>query len=152
MTVRAQPASVVGMGATSGLDRFREAQAAVYDDVVAELRAGRKRSHWMWFVFPQIDGLALSATAKHYAIADLDEARAYLADAVLGPRLRECAQILADLQAGSIEQILGYPDNLKLRSSMTLFTQATDDSAVFEAVLSKYFDGEPDERTMDLLG
>jgi uncharacterized protein (DUF1810 family) len=140
------------MGATSGLDRFRKAQAAVYADVVDELRAGRKRSHWMWFVFPQIDGLAQSATAKHYAIADLDEARAYLADDVLGPRLRECAQILADLQAGSIEQILGYPDNLKLRSSMTLFTQATDDSVVFEAVLSKYFDGEPDPRTMELLG
>jgi uncharacterized protein (DUF1810 family) len=140
------------MGAESGLERFREAQAAVYDDVVRELRAGRKRSHWMWFVFPQIDGLAHSATAKHYAIVDLDEARAYLADDVLGPRLRECTQILADLQAGSIEQILGFPDNLKLRSSMTLFTQATDNSDVFEAVLNKYFDGEPDQRTLDLLG
>jgi uncharacterized protein (DUF1810 family) len=140
------------MGAESGLERFREAQAAVYDDVVRELRAGRKRSHWMWFVFPQIDGLAHSATAKHYAIVDLDEARAYLADDVLGPRLRECTQILADLQAGSIEQILGFPDNLKLRSSMTLFTQATDNGDVFEAVLNKYFDGEPDQRTLDLLG
>jgi uncharacterized protein (DUF1810 family) len=133
------------------LRRFIEAQDPVYEQVVEELRSGRKRTHWMWFVFPQIDGLAHSSTAKHYAIADLDEARAYLADDVLGPRLFECAQLVADIDGRSAEEIFGHPDNLKLRSSMTLFAQASGPGDVFTAVLHKYFDGEPDDRTLELL-
>jgi uncharacterized protein (DUF1810 family) len=140
------------MTGPADLSRFVEAQDPVYDQVVEELRAGRKRSHWMWFVFPQIDGLAHSATAKRYAISGLDEARAYLAHDVLGPRLFECSQLIADIDGRSIEDILGYPDNLKLRSSMTLFAQASGVNDVFTAVLHKYFDGEPDSRTLELLG
>jgi uncharacterized protein (DUF1810 family) len=140
------------MTGPADLSRFVEAQDPVYDQVVEELRAGRKRSHWMWFVFPQIDGLAHSATAKHYAISGLDEARAYLAHDVLGPRLFECSQLIADIDGRSIEDILGYPDNLKLRSSMTLFAQASGVNDVFTVVLHKYFDGEPDSRTLELLG
>lgn len=134
-----------------GLGRFRDAQAAVYDDVVAELRAGRKRSHWMWFAFPQIDGLAHSATARHFAITGVEEARDYLADDVLGGRLRECARLVAAIDGSTVEEIFGFPDNLKLRSSMTLFAAATDDDADFAAVLEKYFGGEADPRTLQLL-
>lgn len=135
-----------------GLERFHDAQARVYDRVVAELRAGRKRSHWMWFVFPQVDGLAHSATARRFAIAGLDEARDYLADDVLGGRLRECAQLVVDIEGASVAEIFGYPDDLKLRSSMTLFAAASPGDAVFVAVLDKYFGGEHDQRTLDLLG
>lgn len=135
-----------------GLERFRDAQASVYDRVLVELRAGRKRSHWMWFVFPQIDGLARSATARRFAIAGLDEARDYLADDVLGARLRECAQLVVDIEGASVADIFGYPDDLKLRSSMTLFAAASADDAVFVAVLDKYFGGERDQRTLELLG
>ena len=132
------------------LERFVEAQAGVYDTALAELRAGRKRSHWMWFVFPQIAGLGHSATAQRYAIAGLDEARAYLAHPVLGPRLAEAAQALLGVEGRSAAEIMGYPDDLKLRSSMTLFAEAADDPAVFDAVLRRYYDG-PDTRTLDLL-
>ncbi|ORM35143.1 DUF1810 domain-containing protein [Williamsia sp. 1135] len=135
----------------SDLTRFHDAQAAVYDDVTAELRAGRKRSHWMWFVFPQLDGLAHSGTARRYAIKDLDEAREFLADDVLGARLRECAGLVVDIDGSSVEEIFGYPDNLKLRSSMTLFAAAAVDDAVFVAVLDKYFGGQGDGRTLELL-
>ncbi|PYE20009.1 uncharacterized protein (DUF1810 family) [Williamsia limnetica] len=136
----------------SDLKRFHDAQAAVYDDVTAELRAGRKRSHWMWFVFPQLDGLAHSGTAKRYAITGIDEARDYLADDVLGARLRECARLVLDIEGSSIEEIFGYPDNLKLRSSMTLFAAVAADGGVFDAVLHKFFGGEGDARTLELLG
>jgi len=132
------------------LDRFVQAQDGVYDDVLAELTAGRKRTHWMWFVFPQIAGLGSSATAQRYAIRSLDEARAYLAHPVLGPRLRECAQALLAVPGRSAREILGHPDDLKLRSSMTLFARAADDPALFEAVLARYYDG-PDPRTEELL-
>lgn len=132
------------------LDRFVSAQAGVYADALAELKAGRKRTHWMWFIFPQIAGLGFSPAAQRYAIASLDEARAYLAHPVLGPRLRECAQTLLAVDGMSAREILGYPDDLKLRSSMTLFARAADDPDVFEAVLDRYFDG-PDPRTLDLL-
>lgn len=135
----------------SGLARFREAQAAVYDDVTAELRAGRKRSHWMWFVFPQLDGLAHSATAKRFALAGLDEARDYLADEVLGARIAECARLVVEIEGASAEEIFGYPDNLKLRSSMTLFAAAAPDADEFVAVLDKYFGGEGDALTLELL-
>jgi uncharacterized protein (DUF1810 family) len=135
---------------TDRLDRFVEAQDGVYDDALAELTAGRKRTHWMWFVFPQIAGLGSSPTARFYAIASLDEAKAYLAHPVLGPRLRECAQALLAVQGRSAREILGYPDDLKLRSSMTLFARAADDPALFQAVLDRYYDG-PDPLTLKLL-
>ncbi|HEV8570699.1 MAG TPA: DUF1810 domain-containing protein [Actinoplanes sp.] len=135
---------------TGDLDRFVSAQAGIYRDALAELTAGRKRTHWMWFIFPQIAGLGSSPIAQRYAIASLDEARAYLAHPVLGPRLRECARALLAVEGRSAEEILGYPDDLKLRSSMTLFGRAADDPDVFEAVLERYYDG-PDPRTLALL-
>ncbi len=131
------------------LARFVEAQQGVYDDALAELRQGRKRSHWMWFVFPQLAGLGRSATAQYYAIASLDEARAYLAHPVLRARLRECAEVVAACAAGSAEQIFGGTDALKLRSSMTLFDLAAPDEAVFRAVLDRYYGGTPDAATLE---
>ncbi len=132
------------------LERFVTAQDGVHDTALGELRAGRKRSHWMWFVFPQIAGLGSSPTARRYAIRDLDEARAYLAHPVLGPRLEAACRAVLAVTGRSAEQILGYPDDLKLRSSMTLFARAADDPAVFRAVLERYYDG-PDPRTEELL-
>ena len=135
------------------LERFVSAQATTYDRALAELRAGQKRSHWMWFVFPQIAGLGSSPTAQRYAIADLAEARAYLAHPVLGPRLAECARALLGVEGRSAAQILGHPDDLKLRSSMTLFAEAAGepDAAVFREVLERYYDGEPDPATLGKL-
>lgn len=130
------------------LQRFVDAQEPVYDDVVGELRAGRKRSHWMWFVFPQIRGLGGSPTALRYGIASLEEARAYLEHEVLGPRLRECARLVNEVQGRSAADIFGSPDDLKLRSSMTLFARATDDNGDFVAVLDKYYDGRQEELTL----
>ncbi|MBB2992665.1 uncharacterized protein (DUF1810 family) [Mycolicibacterium iranicum] len=137
---------------TFDLDRFVAAQEGVYDTVLAELRAGSKRTHWIWFVFPQVRGLGRSSTAQHYGITSLDEARAYLAHPVLGPRLRECARLLATHTGRSATQILGYPDDLKVRSSMTLFARAADDPADFRAVLDAFYGGEEDPATLDLLG
>jgi uncharacterized protein (DUF1810 family) len=135
-------------GSTTSLRRFVEAQdSGVYDSALAELRRGRKRGHWMWFVFPQIRGLGYSSTAQHYAIADLDEAGRYLADPVLGPRLRECAQALVELEATDAVDVLGGIDALKLHSSMTLFALADPDEPVFRAVLDQYFGGALDEGT-----
>jgi uncharacterized protein (DUF1810 family) len=131
------------------LDRFVEAQTGTYDDARAELTAGRKRTHWMWFIFPQLSGLGSSPTAQHYAIRDLDEARDYLAHPVLGPRLLELAALLAKTE-GTAEKIFGYPDDLKLRSSMTLFRAAADDPAPFQQVIDHFYDG-PDQRTLELL-
>ena len=131
------------------LTRFVAAQAGVYDQALAELRAGRKRSHWMWFVFPQIAGLGSSPTAQRYAIGSLDEARAYLADSVLGPRLIECASALLAVEGRTAEEILGYPDDLKLRSSMTLFARAAPEVPVFQEVLDRYYDGKPDPQTLN---
>lgn len=133
------------------LDRFVRAQDGVYERALAELTAGRKRTHWMWFVFPQLDGLGSSMTARRYAIRDLGEARAYLDHPVLGPRLRECARAMLAHSGRTAEQILGYPDDLKLRSSMTLFARAAAEPAVFEQVLDLYYDG-PDDLTLHLLG
>lgn len=137
----------------SDLTRFVTAQAdgGTYGIALAELRAGRKRTHWMWFVFPQVAGLGRSSTAQHYAIADLDEARDYLAHPVLGPRLVECAQALTDLPGRDATAVMGTPDDLKLRSSMTLFAHAaTDDEQrdAFRAVLDRYFGGEDDPETL----
>jgi uncharacterized protein (DUF1810 family) len=135
------------------LSRFLSAQEGVHAVALAELRAGAKRSHWMWFVFPQIDGLGSSSTARFYAIRSLAEARAYLGHAVLGARLVECCRALLDLEgAASASRILGHPDDLKLRSSMTLFEAvAPDAGSLFAAVLDKYFDGERDPLTLSLL-
>ena len=132
------------------LERFTAAQDqdGTYERAVAELRAGRKMSHWMWFVFPQIEGLGFSAISKRYAISSLDEARAYLTHPVLGPRLTTAATIVAGTEGKSAEQILGPVDALKLRSSMTLFGAAGPDEPVFTKVLDKYFKGAPDEATL----
>jgi uncharacterized protein (DUF1810 family) len=130
------------------LQRFVDAQARVYPTVVDELRAGRKRSHWIWFTFPQIAGLGSSPTAARYAIASLDEAQAYLRHDVLGPRLHECARLVNAVQGRSIEDIFGFPDNLKVRSSMTLFARATEDNRDFVELLERYYDGEEDPLTM----
>ncbi|HTH86577.1 DUF1810 domain-containing protein [Mycobacterium sp.] len=133
------------------LQRFVDAQDRVYDTVLAELRNGAKRSHWIWFVFPQLRGLGRSATAQHYGISSLEEARAYLAHPVLGPRLRDCTRLVAATDGRSVDEIFGWPDNLKVRSSMTLFSHATDDNGDFRAVLDKFYAGEDDPATVELL-
>lgn len=130
------------------LTRFVVAQAPVYRTVVEELRDGRKRGHWMWFVFPQLRGLGSSPTALHYGISSLQEARAYLAHELLGPRLHECAQLVNRVQGRTITQIFGSPDDLKLRSSMTLFALATDDPRDFTTLLDNYYRGEQDALTL----
>ena len=132
------------------LDRFLQAQdsGGTFQRAVAELRSGRKVSHWMWFIFPQIAGLGLSAMSQRYAISGLAEARAYLEHPVLGTRLVECATILAATGGKSAAEILGPVDAVKLRSSMTLFAAAAPDQPAFSAVLSKYFDGTADEATL----
>ena len=134
------------------LGRFIGAQDSVYERVLAELRDGRKRTHWMWFVFPQIAGLGHTSTARHYAIKSLAEARAYLDHPVLGKRLRECAEVLLAVEGRSASAIFGYPDDLKLCSSMTLFARAAEPGSVFGRVLEKYYGGEEDARTLTLLG
>ena len=133
------------------LQRFLEAQDGIYDDALAELRAGRKRTHWMWFVFPQVAGLGFSSTAAYYAIADLAEARAYLEHPLLGARLEECARALLGVTGRTAHEILGSPDDLKLRSSMTLFAQVAGPRSVFRDVLERYYGGEADARTLALL-
>jgi uncharacterized protein (DUF1810 family) len=134
------------------LERFVAAQEPVWDRVRAELARGRKASHWMWFVFPQLAGLGSSSTARAYAVSGLDEAQAYLAHPVLGPRLREAAELAAAVEARTASEVFGYPDDLKLRSSMTLFARAAPQDPVFTAVLDRYFGGDPDQRTIELLG
>jgi len=136
------------MNSEYDLERFVQAQDPVYAGVVDELRAGHKRSHWMWFIFPQIAGLGRSSMAQRYAIANDDEAADYLAHPVLGPRLRECASIVLSLQGLSANDIFGAPDDVKFRSSMTLFADTAPDEAVFQACIDKYFDGEPDPETL----
>ena len=135
------------------LQRFVAAQDAggTYDAALRELRAGSKRSHWMWFVFPQVAGLGRSATAQHFAISGLDEARAYLAHPVLGPRLRECARALVELDGSDPVAVLGPVDAQKLRSSMTLFASADPGEPLFRAVLDRYFAGREDDATTSQL-
>jgi uncharacterized protein (DUF1810 family) len=135
----------------AGLDRFAQAQEPVLEQVLAELRAGRKTTHWMWFVFPQIRGLGQSPTAQRFAIASRAEAEAYLRHPVLGPRLRDCTRLVNVVEGRSIEEIFGYPDHLKFRSSMTLFAHVTSDNQVFLDALDKYFGGEPDPLTLESL-
>ena len=131
------------------LSRFLSAQAPVIEQVREELRGGRKRSHWMWFVFPQIAGLGLSATAQHFAIASLDEARAYLAHDILGPRLRECTALVVAVEGRAIGEIFAAPDDLKFHSSMTLFVRAAPEQPVFREALGKYFGGVGDRATLE---
>ena len=134
------------------LSRFIEAQASVIEQVRRELAERRKRSHWMWFIFPQIKGLGHSSTAQYYAIASLAEAKAYLRHPVLGQRLFDCTSLVNQVEGRSVHQIFGSPDDLKFHSSMTLFTQAEPSALVFRTALDKYFDGVLDRATMDRLG
>ncbi len=134
------------------LDRFVRAQEGAYPGVLAELRAARKTGHWIWFIFPQLRGLGRSGTSRFYGIESLDEARAYLAHPVLGPRLVECARLIAAIPDRSAEEVLGSLDARKLRSSMTLFTRAAPDEPAFRAVLDRFFGGRPDPATERLLG
>ena len=130
------------------LDRFVTAQERDYETVLGELRRGRKSSHWIWFIFPQIAGLGHSSMSQHFAIGSLDEARAYLAHPVLGPRLRECARLVLAVEGRTAEEILGSTDAMKLRSSMTLFHRAAPDELQFGLVLDRYYDGAEDEATL----
>jgi uncharacterized protein (DUF1810 family) len=134
------------------LSRFVAAQAGVFDRALQELCGGRKRSHWMWFIFPQLEGLGTSSMAAEYAIRSLDEARAYLQHPLLGPRLRECCQVLLSIEGKTALEIMGSPDYLKLRSCMTLFSLVAEPHSVFEKVIAKYYESEPDRRTLELLG
>ena len=131
-----------------GLKRFVDAQEPVYQEVLEELRAGKKRSHWIWFIFPQIAGLGSSPTAQRYAIASIDEALAYLGHPILGARLRECTAIVNQIEGRTVSEIFGWPDDMKFRSCMTLFAQATTDNQVFRDGLEKYFSGEADQQTL----
>lgn len=133
------------------LQRFVDAQEPIFETVLAELRAGRKRTHWVWFVFPQLRGLGHSATATRYGIGSRAEAVAYLEHDVLGARLRQCARLLTGLEETAAEAVMGPVDAMKLRSSMTLFAAVADDDRDFTEVLQKYYDGEPDPRTLELL-
>jgi uncharacterized protein (DUF1810 family) len=133
------------------LSRFLEAQKPDYDQALSEIKAGRKRTHWMWYIFPQIDGLAFSSTSKLYAIKSIDEARAYLNHPVLGSRLLECAQAVVDIEARSIAEIFGSPDDLKLKSCITLFASVLPSGSVFDRILEKYYRGKRDDKTLQLL-
>jgi uncharacterized protein (DUF1810 family) len=130
------------------LNRFVEAQAPVYEQVCTELRRGRKTSHWIWFIFPQIRGLGSSETAQYFSISSREEATAYVLHPILGTRLRECARLVSDIQGKSIDQIFGYPDNLKFQSSMTLFAHAIEENEMFLEALKKYFAGVFDPQTL----
>ncbi|PVY44202.1 DUF1810 domain-containing protein [Pontibacter virosus] len=133
------------------LNRFLDAQASSYEQALSEIKSGRKRSHWMWFIFPQLQGLGYSETARFYAIKDLQEAQLYLQHPVLGPRLVEISKAMLALESKTATQALGNPDDLKLRSSMTLFAAVPGADPVFQAVLDKYFNGEKDKKTLQLL-
>jgi uncharacterized protein (DUF1810 family) len=133
------------------LERFVQAQQPVYAQVVEELRSGRKQSHWMWFIFPQIKGLGRSEMAKHYAISSKDEAAAYLDHPVLGPRLEQCAQLVLAIQGKSLNEIFGDPDDMKFHSSMTLFAGVAGSASLFQACLNKYCGSQPDLITVSKL-
>ena len=133
------------------LKRFVDAQNPAYDRVCAELRAGQKTSHWIWFIFPQLRGLGRSHMADEYGISSREEAAAYLKHPILGERLRECTRLVNSVQGRSIDEIFGYPDDLKFRSSITLFANVAPQDQIFKDVLEKYFDGAPDPLTLQLL-
>jgi uncharacterized protein (DUF1810 family) len=133
------------------LDRFVQAQEVDYAQAFAEIEGGRKRTHWMWFIFPQLDGLGSSSTARHFAIKSAGETRAYLAHPVLGARLLACVEVLLKLEGRSAEEIFGFPDVLKLKSCATLFAHVSAPGSPFHRLLEKYYQGEPDARTLSLL-
>ena len=139
-------------GIEADLSRFVEAHDRSYSRALEEIREGRKQSHWMWYIFPQIGGLGLSSTSRFYAIADLEEARAYMQHPMLGAHMIEICGVLLGLSANDAEDVMGYPDDLKLRSSMTLFSQAVPSVKIFQQVLDKYFDGKMDQKTLEILG
>lgn len=134
------------------LDRFVQAQNRDYDTALVEIRNGHKHSHWMWYIFPQFEGLGSSAMSLRYAIKSVAEARAYLGHPVLGQRLRECAEAVLSISGGSAREIFGSPDDLKLRSSATLFAVVSPDGSVFHRILDRYFEGKQDPRTLELVG
>ena len=142
---------MVHSGGRYDLQRFVEAQNPVISQVKQELSAGEKRTHWMWYVFPQVAGLGSSRRAQRYAISSREEAEAYLEHPILGPRLRECTEIVNGVKGRSANDIFGSPDDLKFRSSMTLFDAVADDSTPFRTALEQYFDNDPDQKTLEFL-
>ena len=138
--------------AADEFEHFVHAQSAVYDRARSELAQGRKRSHWMWFIFPQVKGLGYSSMSQRFSIDSLDQARQYLAHSLLGPRLAECTDLVLRVQNRTVSEIFGHPDDLKLRSSLTLFALCSPPNSVFAQALDKYFSGEPDPKTLELLG
>ena len=134
------------------LKRFVQAQEGDYERALSEVKSGRKRSHWMWHIFPQIEGLGFSTTSRRYSIKSIGEAKAYLSHPVLGPRLMECAEAVLGVEGRSAYEILGSPDDMKLRSCATLFACVAPAGSVFERLLDKYFQGERDQKTLHLLG
>lgn len=144
--------SLAGKGGNHDFDlaRFREEQDVVYASVIKELKAGKKRTHWMWFIFPEVEGLGQSSISRHYAIKSRQEANGYLSDPVLGKRLLECATALLEIEGKSAYDIFGYPDDLKLHSSMTLFFMIAPEQPVFGQVLQKYFSNNKDARTIEI--
>lgn len=139
------------MNSDNTLIRFLTAQQSIYSQVLQELRNGKKITHWIWFIFPQIEGLGNSSTAKYYSIKSIEEAKEYLAHPVLGARLIECCNILLSLTDKTADEIFGYPDNLKLRSCLTLFIYVAPEQNIFADVLQKYFASKDDERTVSIV-
>lgn len=139
------------MGDSHNLERFVEAQDPVFERVCEELREGRKRSHWMWFIFPQLAGLGSSAMAARYAISGKPEAEAYLAHETLGPRLRQCTQLVKEVEGRNVHEVFGYPDDLKFHSSMTLFARVAPHEKLFADTLQRYFAGQLDSQTLGRL-
>jgi uncharacterized protein (DUF1810 family) len=139
-------------GGPHDLNRFVQAQEGDYERALSEVRAGRKRSHWMWYIFPQFDGLGLSVTSRRYSIKSVAEAEAYLSHPVLGPRLTECAEAAVRVEGRSAHEIFGSPDDMKLKSCATLFAHVSPAGSVFDRLLSKYFQGERDDKTLRLIG
>ena len=133
------------------LQRFLKAQERIYDQALSELKTGEKRSHWMWYIFPQIDGLGFSSTTKHYSIKSMEEARAYLDHPVLGKRLIECTETVLAISGKSVSRIFGYPDDLKFKSSMTLFAEVTGSDSSFGRAIEQFYNGRRDEKTLALL-
>ena len=133
------------------LERFYKAQEYDYETALSEIRNGRKQSHWMWYIFPQVAGLGRSTTAEYYAIKSKEEAKSYIEDPVLGKRLIEISQALFQIESDDAEMVMGWPDNLKLRSCMTLFAEVAPEQPVFRNVLEKFYDGEMDGKTLDIL-
>jgi uncharacterized protein (DUF1810 family) len=146
------PTNTPGPKDPHNLSRFVRAQEQNYQQALAELRRGQKRSHWMWYIFPQIDGLAFSSTSRHYAIKSVAEAKAYFDHPILGPRLRECAQAVMGVEGRTATHIFGSPDDLKLKSCATLFASVLPAGSVFDRLLQRYYGGSRDERTLQLLG